>query len=309
MKRLRHALRSLRLDVALRGLGSLPLPLLYLIGRFAAFVAYRLMKWHVPLALDNLRRSLPELTERERKQILGRSFDHLGQLVAEIAWGWQARGDDLKRRVTIDNRALVDKYIAEKRNVVLLTAHVCNWEWLVLAAGAELGIPICPIYKTLRVPSVDQYVNEARARFNGRPIEIGNLLYALMNAGDEPRAYGMLADQTPPRDAPKHWRVFLHQETAFYAGLGMIARYFDAPVLFVGMRRRSRGVYTAHLTVISEGPYDDDPEEKIVDGYASCLEQEIRAHPEDWLWVHRKWKYPMPDLGGLRFDPGKKAKV
>jgi len=294
----------------LRLLGMTPLPLLYAYGRFAAFVAYRLLKWHVPRALDNMRRCLPERTEDERRAILEQSYRNMGELFAEGAWGWQASGDDLKHRVTIDNRALVARYIAEKKNVVLLTAHICNWEWLVLAAGAELGIPICPIYKTIKEPSVDRYVRDARARFGGQPIEINDLLYELMRSGDEPRAFGMLADQTPPREAPKHWRHFLHQDTAFYAGLGMIARYLEAPVLFVGMRRVRRGVYTAHLTVISEPPYDDDPEIPIIDGYARCLEAEIRAHPADWLWVHRKWKYPKPGVPGQpEFDPGRRGTV
>jgi KDO2-lipid IV(A) lauroyltransferase len=196
--------------------------------------------------------------------------------------------------VSIDNRALIDRYSAERRISVLLAAHVCNWEWLVLAASAELGIPICPVYKPLRLPDVDEYVRAARARFGGRPIEIDNLLFELMGGNDETRAYAMLADQTPPEDGPKHWRRFLHQDTAFYAGVGKIARYLDAPVLYVAMRRVRRGVYTAHLTVLTEPPYHDDPEAAIVDGYAACLEAEIRNSPADWLWVHRKWKYPKP---------------
>ena len=296
--------------LALRLLGSLPLPVLYAIGRLAKFVAYDVMKWHVPLARANLARCLPERSEAERDAILEQSFRNLGDLVAEIAWGWQAGGAALRERVTIDNRALVDRYIAERRTVLLLTAHVCNWEWLVLAAGAELGIPICPVYKPLRVPSVDRYVREARARFGVRPIPIDDVLIELMKAGDEPRAYGMVADQTPPKDGPKHWRRFFEQDTAFYAGLGKIARYLDAAVLFVGMERVSRGVYTTHLTVISEPPYDDDPEDTIVDGYAAALEREIRAHPADWLWVHRKWKYPKPpDAAESAFDPGRRAAV
>jgi KDO2-lipid IV(A) lauroyltransferase len=294
----------------LRLLGMLPLPVLYAIGRLATFVTRDLMQWHVPRALDNLRRCLPDRSDEERRAILRQSFHNLGELVAEIAWGWRASAEAMRRRVTIDNRALVERYIAERRNVVLLTAHICNWEWLVLAAGAELGIPICPIYKPLRVASVDRYVREARARFGGRPIAIDELMVELMKSGEEPRAYGVLADQTPPKGAPKHWRHFLHQDTAFYAGLGRIARYLEAPVLFVGMRRERRGVYTAHLTVLSEPPYDDDPEAAIIDGYAKCLEAEIRAHPADWLWVHKKWKYPKPGAPGQsEFDPGRRAAV
>jgi Kdo2-lipid IVA lauroyltransferase/acyltransferase len=278
--------------LALRFLGMLPLAVLYALGRFASFVTYDVMRWRVPLATENLARSLPERSVDERRQILARSYRNLGVTLAEAIWGWHADAHALRQRVTIDNRDLIDRYIAERRDVVLLTAHVCNWEWLMLAACAELGIPICPIYKPLRLPGVDEYVRAARARFGGRPIAIDNLLIELMRTSDQPRAYAMLADQTPPRDGPKHWRRFLHQDTAFYAGVGKIARYLDAPVLYVAMRRVRRGVYTAHLTVLTESPYADDPEEAVVDRYAACLEAEIRNSPSDWLWVHRKWKYP-----------------
>jgi KDO2-lipid IV(A) lauroyltransferase len=276
---------------ALRALGLLPLSVLYALGRLASFVAYDLMRWRVPLATENLARSLPERTADERRQILARSYRNLGSTLAEGIWGWRANGDALRQRVTIDNRALIEGYIADRRIAVLLAAHVCNWEWLMLAASAELGIPICPVYKPLRLAGVDEYVRAARARFGGQPIAIDNLLFELMRTSEGPRAYAMLADQTPPRDGPKHWRQFLHQDTAFYAGLGKIARYLDAPVIYVAMRRVRRGVYTAHLTVLTEPPYDDDPEESIVDRYAACLEAEIRHSPADWLWVHRKWKY------------------
>ena len=280
------------MTLALRLLGLFPLSVLYAFGRLLSFVAYDLMRWRVPLATGNLARSLPERSADERRRILAASYRNLGSTLAEGIWGWRAKGDALRRRVNIDNRELVDRYIAEKRIVVLLTAHVCNWEWLMLAACAELGIPICPVYKPLRVAAVDDYVRAARARFGGRPIAVDNLLFELMRTNDEPRAYAMLADQTPPRDRPKHWRRFLHQDTAFYAGLGKIARYLDAPVLYVAMRRERRGVYTAHLTVLTEPPYVDDPDEAIVDAYAARLEAEIRHSPADWLWVHRKWKYP-----------------
>ena len=279
----------------LRMLGKLPLPVLYGLGRLAAFVTYDVLRWHVPLAAGNLARSLPERTDEERDAILAQSYRNLGQTLAEAVWGWQADAAALRPRVTIDNRSFIDRCIAEKRPVVLLAAHMCNWEWLVLAACAQLGIPISPLYKPLRVPSVDAYVRDARARFGGYPIPIDRLLYELTFRAGEPRAFAMLADQTPPRDAPKHWRRFLHQDTAFYAGLGVIARYLEAPVVYVAMRRSARGMYEARLQVLAEPPYDDDPEALIVDRYAAALEREIVAAPENFLWVHRKWKYPKPD--------------
>jgi len=278
----------------LRALGLLPLPILYAIGRTLSFITFNVVRWHVSRAERSIERSLPELSPAERKVVLQQSYRNLGAILAEGIWGWRASGDALRQRVSIDNRALIERYIADRRPVVLLAAHMCNWEWLLLAAGAELGIPICPVYKPLRLPDVDEYVRAARARFGGQPIPIDKLLFELMFRTDQPRALGFLADQTPPKEAVKHWRTFLHQDTAFYAGLGKIARFLDAPVIYVAMRRVARGVYIAHLHVLAEPPYDVDPEEQIVDRYAERLETEIRACPSDWLWVHRKWKYPKP---------------
>ncbi len=278
----------------LRILGWLPLPVLYALGWLTAFVTFDLLRWHRPLAAGNIARSLPELDDGARARILRRAYYNLGNTLAEAIWGWRADGRKLAARVDIDNRQLIERYAGERKPVILLAAHMCNWEWLMLAACAELGIPIAPLYKPLRVASVDAYVREARARFGGHPIPLDNLLYELTMRAGEPRAFAMLADQTPAREAPKHWRTFLHQDTAFYRGIGLIARYLEAPVIFVAMQRRGRGRYTAHLHVIAEPPYDDDPEDLIVDRYAALLESEIRRSPADFLWVHRKWKYPKP---------------
>jgi KDO2-lipid IV(A) lauroyltransferase len=281
----------------LRIFGYLPLPVLYALGRIISFIAFHIMRWHRPLAAANIARSLPERTEKERAEILRKTYINLGDTFAEAIWGWRADGDALTERVIIDNRELVNRFVDEKKSVVLLAAHICNWEWLVLAACAQLGIQIAPLYKPLRVKSADEYVRDARARFGGQPIPLDQLLYELTFKVGEPRAFAMLADQTPPREAPKHWRRFLHQDTAIYAGMGLIARYLDAPVIYVAMRRLRRGYYAAHLYLIAEPPYDVDPESGIVDRYAERLEAEIRAAPEDFLWVHRKWKYPKPEDG------------
>lgn len=278
----------------LRLLGALPLRLLYPLGRLIAFVAFDLLRWHRGLADRNLANSLPELSAEERTRVLRRCYRNLGETLVEAVWGWRAEPAQLAPRVTVDRPDLVAHYVARGCPVVLLAAHMCNWEWLLLATGAKLGLAIDPVYKPLRLPDVDAYVGAARARFGARPIPVDRLLFDLMSRSGPPRAYGMLADQTPPREAAKHWRRFLNQDTAFYAGMGMIARYLEAPVIYVAMRRVARGRYEARVHVLTEPPYHEDPESVIVDRYCELLEAEIRANPWDWLWVHRKWKYAKP---------------
>jgi KDO2-lipid IV(A) lauroyltransferase len=199
------------------------------------------------------------------------------------------------RRVAFENPEVIEKYKAAQQSVVLLTAHTCNWEWLLLAAGARFGIPIDAVYKTLRLQVVDAFTRDMRSRFGGNPIPFENFVFELLKRAGQARAYGLLADQTPVKRMPKYWTKFLNQDTAFFLGPERIARYLDAPVLYVEMKRAGVGKYSVKLHVLAEPPYEDeDAGVKIAEGYARGLEATIRAHPADWLWIHNKWKYARP---------------
>ena len=143
-------------------------------------------------------------------------------------------------------------------------------------------------------PSVDSYVLEARRRFGANPIPHKSFLYEVMRRDDSPRAYAMLADQTPLKRTPKHWLRFLNRDTAFFLGPERIARYLDASVVYVSMTRVRRGYYEVHLEEIAEPPYTEASGFEIATSYARRLEASIRASPADWLWIHNKWKYPRP---------------
>ena len=275
-------------------LTRLPLPVLYGLGQFAYFVAFHVLRWHRQLAARNLANAFPEKSAEERAKLLRQSFVNLGQTLAETFWGYGATAEQLAKRVAIENPEMIARFVRESRPVVVLTAHVCNWEWLLPATSARFGIPIDAVYKPLRVASLDAFIRETRSRFGGKPIPIQSFLFELMRRAGEARAYAMVADQTPPRNMDKHWTRFLNQDSAFFTGADKIARFLDAPVLYVAMRRVSKGHYSVRLHVLVEPPYDGDEDLQVVERYARRLETEIRNNPADWLWVHNKWKYPRP---------------
>jgi KDO2-lipid IV(A) lauroyltransferase len=277
----------------LQFLTRLPLPVLYALGRFAYFVTYHVLRWHRELAARNLANAFPEKSPEERAALLKQSYVNLGQTLAETFWGFGASAEDLAQRVVVENVDVVERFVAEKRPVVVLTAHVCNWEWLLPATAAQFGVPIDAVYKPLRVAVLDDFIRETRSRFGGKPIPIQSFLFELMRRAGEARAYAMVADQTPPKSMEKYWTRFLNQDTAFFTGADKIARFLDAPVLYVAMRRVRKGHYRVRLHVLVEPPYDTG-ELDVVERYARRLEAEIRANPADWLWVHNKWKYARP---------------
>jgi KDO2-lipid IV(A) lauroyltransferase len=285
-------------QLLLKFLTRLPLPVLYELSRALFRVAYYVFRWRRPLAAANLRNAFPEKSESERATILKQSYRNLADLIVETLYGYGASAADMQRRVRVENPDLIREFTERGQSVVLLAAHFCNWEWLLLTAGAQLGIPIDAVYKPQKIAGFDRFLREGRARFGGNPIPANSFLFEVMKRKGEARAYALVADQTPQKREEKHWSHFLNQDTAFYVGADKIARILKAPVLFVSMRRERKGFYSARLNLLAVPPYgrapDGDDDAEIIERYARALEEEIRANPADWLWIHRKWKYAKP---------------
>ena len=185
-----------------RTLALLPLSVLYRWGDVLHFLVFRVFRWRVPLARRNLEGAFPEKTPRERERILRDSYRNLCRTLMEAIWGYQANGAALSGRVAFENPEIVEAYKAARASLVLMSAHVCNWEWLLLASGVRFDFPIDAVYKPLRLTGVDRYVREARSRFGGNPIPFRSFLFELMRRAHEPRAYAMVADQTPTKKMP-----------------------------------------------------------------------------------------------------------
>lgn len=257
---------------------------------------YYLLRWRRKLAASNLARSFPELSDEARAAILKQSYRNLGDLVAEIIWSYGATPAQIRERVTVENPEVVLERTRAGQSILLLTAHYCNWEWQVLAGNTWLDEPMFPVYKPQRVAAIDKIMREARGRFGGTPIPHTKLTRELLRRRSETHVYAMVADQTPPHNDPQYWTTFLNQDTAFFVGADAIARILQAAVVFVEMQRVRRGHYRMKVSVLAEPPYDRGAGTEIVERYARALENEIRGDPANWLWIHRKWKYPKPPV-------------
>lgn len=275
----------------LRALTRVPLSLLYAFGALMYFVAFYLMRWRRDRAEQDVANAFPEKSAVERDAIVRRSYRNLADTLMESFWGFGAGAEAIKRRVAFENPEIVTALFDARRSVILLTAHYGNWEWLSLAAGAHFDMVIDVVYQPQRVDAFDAFLREARARFGSRFIPRKEFIFDLMSRADQARTYALIADQTPKGDDPRQWITFLNQDTAFFTGAGKIARFLDATVLYVSMRRLRRGYYSVRLHEIGEPPYGDGADALVVERYARCLERDIRASPADWLWLQKKWKY------------------
>jgi KDO2-lipid IV(A) lauroyltransferase len=278
----------------LRALTRIPLPLLHATATLVYLFAFHVLRWRRAQTERDIALAFPERTPAERAAIVSQSYRRAADTVMEALWGFGASADAIRGRVSVDKPELDERSVKEGRSVVLLTAHYANWEWLLLAAGVHFDIRIDVVYQPLRLESVDAFFREARSRFGSRLVPRKEFIFDLMTHGQAPRAYALIADQTPRRDDPKHWTRFLGRDTAFFVGAGRIARFLDAEVIHVGMRRVRRGHYAIRLTSIALPPYEDGADELVVERYAGALEAQVNADPPSFLWLQKRWKYPKP---------------
>ena len=280
-------------------LSRLPLEWLYrIVSRPFFDWGYYLLRWRRKLAADNIARAFPELSVEARAAILKQSYRNLADLMAEIIWSYGATPEQIRERVTVENPEVVLERTRAGQSILLMTAHFCNWEWQVLTGNTWLDEPMFPVYKPQRVAAIDRFLVEARSRFGGTPIPHTALTRELLRRRSETHVYALVADQTPTHDELKYWTTFLHQDSAFFVGADAIARILKAAVVFVSMQRVRRGHYRMRVSVIAEPPYERGADAQVIERYVRALEAEIRSSPADWLWIHRKWKYPKPEDRG-----------
>ncbi len=272
-----------------RLLSRLPLSLLYLVANGLYWLAFYAFKYRRQVVYRNMSRSFPEKNEAEIHRLAKAFYRNLADIMVESIKAITISREEIRQRVRFTNPETAQHYHTHSHPFLLMTAHQCNWEW-VLLSGSLLQVPVDAVYKPLHNPFFDQLMLTIRTRFDAFAIPMQRLFRENIQRKDIPRMICMVADQMP---SPEHayWTTFMHQETGFYTGTERIARRFNYPVLFLSVRRIRRGYYEATFHKLAEPPYETLSLNTLTERYVRALEKNILAHPEGWLWSHKRWKH------------------
>jgi len=261
----------------LRALGRLPLPLMYALAGFVAWLLRAVFRYRVRVVRDNLRGALPELGEGERQQILRRHYRALAEVLFELPRVAVMSAAEVRGRVLMPDMPAVHAELARGRAVLVVTAHQCNWEWLLQALALDLGVPFLAAYKPPHHAGADRLMRALRGRFGVRMVPGKRLVREVLRQRGKAHAIGMVADQMPTSSAGRVWLKFLGRDTAFFPGPAEVARLGG----YSATSWRC-GACAASLRGALPAPGGGD-ENLDVPGftarYAARLEAQIRAHP------------------------------
>jgi KDO2-lipid IV(A) lauroyltransferase len=277
-------------------LSRLPMWALYAFSAFVYFLAYYLVRHRHKVIADQLAKVFPSKTDAERNALHRRYLKNFCDVLVEVLKSVSMTPEDMVAHVQIRNIEEARKYLDAGKSVMLVTSHLCNWEWLLQGVALQLGYPLDAAYKPLHDQWAERLMLGVRSRFGARLIPAKELLADFLRRRGVVRALAMNADQAPVSTDKRYWTQFLGQDTAFYIGAEQIARATRLPLMYVSMRRVRRGYYEGELHVLWDGREAVEPN-GITERYARTCEVDVLKSPADWLWSYRRWRLQKPLYG------------
>ena len=192
---------------------------------------------------------------------------------------------------------LMNRLQREGRHVILVGAHMANWEMYAMTLSRVIEHKTMALYKKLSDPIMDDAMRKSRQRMGLEMIEIEECKTWMDNhvsEGGEPVAVGFGFDQSPQDPMRAWWTTFLGVETPVYFGAEQWANTYDAAVVYGAVRRTGRGRYRVEFRLVEEHVKALN-KGHVLDKCLGELEEEILNAPSDWLWSHKRWKHQMPE--------------
>lgn len=263
--------------------------------KFSALLAV-LFFYFIPIrknvVIQNLGIAFPEKNSAEIKKLALRVYKSFAITLIEIMYLPFIEKQQLIDSVECKNSKLIVDKFNEGKGVILLSAHFGNWEFIAMSVAAQIGLPFSVIVKPLRNTLVYEWMNKNRTRFGNEIVPLGISIRKTYQTLKEKKITAMVADQRGPREGVKV--KFFNREVSVYSGPAALAVKTGAPIIYGIPVRDKKYKYKAELVEISQKNLPEDEEEKIKElsqRHTSYLEKIIRENPEQWLWMHKRWKY------------------
>jgi len=271
----------------------LPFWVLHRISDVLFLLIYYVVGYRKKMVLDNIRRSFPDKSEKEVRQIRKDFYRHFSDLMVESVKSATMGQKEFQKRYFIKNQQLLDQYHEMGKSIIVLSPHTGNWEWI-FSLVPVIPYEVYAVYQRLTNPHMDQYIRKTRQRYGAMMIPTKQTFKIIRNAAERGDQFltWFAADQSasPVR---AHWVLFLNQETSFHKGYEDLARQTDQSVLFLDIKKVRRSFFELELHVIADNP-EELPQGAIVEEFARLTEKRIMEDPPFWLWSHNRWKHKRP---------------
>jgi KDO2-lipid IV(A) lauroyltransferase len=268
----------------------LPRPLELRLGRALGRLALRFGLFKSKVAEENIRRCLRGRDAAARRRILERNFEHYGQLFFEYLHFFSPLPGHYRRYMAansvVEGRENWEKANARGKGVLFAACHLGCWEMLA-AGGAMSGIPLTVVTTVLKPPWLDAIITERRLRTEVRAATHPGAMPAVLRALRRGESVAFMNDQyaPPPMGEPVY---FFGIAVDTLAAVGPLAARTGAAVVPAYTYRDEEG--RSHVVIEPEMTPEELAQGAATQAISAKIEWWIRRRPEQWLWVHRRFK-------------------
>ncbi|GMU93716.1 MAG: hypothetical protein AMXMBFR4_27740 [Candidatus Hydrogenedentota bacterium] len=270
-----------------RVMSVLPLPVCRVIGKRLGVLAYVLVPRVRRVAMDNLRQAYRgEKSERELRSIARGAAINVGIVAAEFSHIPRLDAAGIERLV----RVVGVEHLDSSRGGFIIGAHLGNWEWMATVVN-HLGFKAAEVVRPLDAPSLNEFVDRVRCWHGVRTLPKEGSGQELMRLLKEGWKVGVLADQSPRESAVPV--TFFGRPCWATVAPAMVALRMKMPIHVVTMTRDGSGLYTLEFSPPIELPRTGNLRRDLISITQRCqdlIEEKVRLFPDQWLWLHRRWK-------------------
>jgi KDO2-lipid IV(A) lauroyltransferase len=282
--------------IGVKSLGLLPRPVARFVGASFAAAAYALRTPLRRAAMFNLGLAFPDWSDAKRKRVVRRMIQQIGWMAAEFSQFPRYTRKNIQKIVVLDGFENFDAARRRGKGVLFLTGHMSAWE-LAPFAHALYGYPLHFLVRPIANRRVDALINHYRCLSGNQPIEKNKSARSILRILGDGGTVGILSDHNTVLEESV-FVDFFGVPASTTSGLARIALRTDSAVVpgflsWDNARRKYRLRFEPAIELARTGDEERDVRENTV-RFTRTIEDYVRAYPDQWLWVHKRWKTRPP---------------
>jgi len=282
-------------------LGMLPPSAAMALGQMLGTLAYSVAGNLRKTGLRNLELAFPEKTLDERRSLLKGCFLNLGRVLGLFSQLSTRSADSLRALIAPEGITHLEQAKAEGKGLILFTAHLGAWE-LTSFGLSLIGHPFSFLVRRIDNPAVEELVDEIRMRFGNQTMDklaAARSMVRLLKSG---QVLGLLLDLNVLDDEGIFVDFFgVPASTNFItAKLALRTGSTILPVFAPWDKQRKKFLLQVQPRVSTELTGDEETDvRRLTEKLSLIIENEIRNYPDQWLWIHKRWKTRPPGEPGI----------
>ncbi len=281
----------LLIKILVRILSFLPKSFLLFVSDVLGLIWYHLDKRHRTLVIENVRRAYPgKFTHTQLERFAKNNFKHIAGIAFEVIWSISWKPEDLSRHFVVKGEEHLKNAMAKKKGVVGLLCHMGNFEFMASAMSLSC-FDGHALYRRLDFRPLDRLLKELRERFGSRMIPLRKASKKVVDLLHNGKFVGTLLDQNV--DWYKGVFVnFFGRPACTNNGLAKLVLRTGARVVPIFIRKQEQQYifeFLPELELTKTGDPIKDVE-NVTQVFVSAIESMVRQCPEQYFWVHNRWK-------------------